>query len=70
VLVLAETQKQARVIKAYVKGFFESSPILRSMIEEDTREELRLTNGVVISVHPNNHRSVRGRTLWASSWTS
>jgi hypothetical protein len=58
ILVLAQTPKQAVVIK-YMVGFFKSSPILERMIAEDTRDELRLTNGVVIAVHPNNHRSVR-----------
>jgi hypothetical protein len=30
-----------------------------------TRSEIRLKNGIVIAVHPNSFRSVRGRTLVA-----
>ena len=33
------------------------------MIESVTAHETRLTNGVVIAVHSNSYRSVRGRTL-------
>ena len=35
------------------------------MIESVTAHEIRLTNGVVIAVHSNSYRSVRGRTLLA-----
>ncbi len=65
VLVLAATRDQARVIKNYAEGFLRASPILAGMIVEVTQEEIRLSNGVVIGVHPANFRTVRGRTLLA-----
>jgi hypothetical protein len=42
-----------------------ASEVLAKEIESTTRSEIRLKNGVVIAVHPNSFRSVRGRTLCA-----
>ena len=63
VLVLAASKSQASVVFGYVKGFLESSPILSRLIEEITADEVRLAGGVVIGVHSNNSKTVRGRTL-------
>jgi hypothetical protein len=65
VLVLAGSQAQARVVFQYCQSFLRRSPILRQMIESVTAHEIRLKNDVVIAVHPNSYRSVRGRTLLA-----
>jgi phage terminase large subunit-like protein len=66
VLVLAASQDQARVVFDYAKAFLESSPVLAQEIEEITRNEIRLVNGIVISTHANTYRTVRGRTLVAA----
>ena len=66
VLVLAASRAQAASVFNYIIAFFEASPILRRMIESSTSEEIRLTGNVAISVHTNNHRTVRGRTLVAA----
>ena len=64
VMIIAASMKQARVIADF-EGFFEASPILAPLLEERTAEELRLSNGVIISVHTNSYRTIRGRTLLA-----
>jgi hypothetical protein len=65
VLVLSASRAQANVVSKYALGFFEASPILRREIAEVTAEEIRLRNGIIIGVHPNSFRTVRGRTLLA-----
>jgi hypothetical protein len=65
VLVLAPSRSQAAVVLGYVRAFLQSSPILSQLIADDTAEEIRLTNGVIIAVHANNFRTVRSRTLIA-----
>ena len=65
VLLLAASCAQASVAFGYVRGFLESSPILRRQIESVTTEEVRLNGNVVIGVHAGNYRTVRGRTLLA-----
>lgn len=65
VMIIAASMKQARVIADYCEGFLKASPILASMLAERTAEELRLSNGVIISVHTNSYRTIRGRTLLA-----
>jgi hypothetical protein len=63
VLVLAASRSQARQVFEYAKGFLQASPILRSQIIDSTADEIRLRGNVIISVLPNNYRTVRGRTL-------
>jgi hypothetical protein len=66
VLTIANTVDQARVVLTYVKGFLESSPILRGEVESINAQEVTLKNGIVIACHSNSFRSVRGRTLIAA----
>jgi phage terminase large subunit-like protein len=63
VLVLAASTSQARVVFDYCLGFIEASPILRRELKDATRSELRLRSGIVIAIHSNSYRNVRGRTL-------
>lgn len=65
VLVLAATVEQARVVFDYTLAFLNSSPVLQKEIASTTRSEIRLKNGIVIAIHANSFRSVRGRTLCA-----
>jgi hypothetical protein len=65
VLVLAASTAQARVVFEYCRGFFEASPVLRRELASTTASEIRLDSGVVIAVHPNSYRTVRGKTLLA-----
>ena len=59
------SRDQAKVAFDYVVGFLERSPILRQQIEKVTQDEVWLKGNVVIAVHANSFRSVRGRTLLA-----
>jgi hypothetical protein len=63
VLVLAASKSQAQAVFRYCEAFLTQSPILKTLVEEVLAEEIRLTNGLVISVHSVSHRTVRGRTI-------
>jgi hypothetical protein len=65
VLVVAGTVDQANVVFGYVRGFLEASPALAKEIVNIKRYEIELKNGIVIAVHSNSFRTVRGRTLVA-----
>jgi hypothetical protein len=65
VLVLAASKDQAHVVHDYVRGFLRESPVLRREIESETAGEIRLRSGVIIAVHANSFRSVRGKTMLA-----
>jgi len=66
VLVLAASQEQARVVFNYAKAFLVESPVLRQEIVDATRSEIRLRSGIVIAIHSNSFRTVRGRSLCAA----
>src|SRR5262249_18411641 len=59
------SRDQAGVVFNYVRGFLQASPILAQEVASETASEIRLRNGVVIAVHAQSFRSVRGRTLLA-----
>lgn len=66
ILVLSPTRSQARAVRDYCEGFIRSSPILAQMLDgEPTAEEIRLKGNIVIAVHANSYRTVRGKTLLA-----
>jgi Phage Terminase len=66
VLVLAASRDQAKTVFEYVRGFLEASPILSKEIANITATDITLRNGIVIAVHSNSFRTVRGRTLIAA----
>jgi hypothetical protein len=65
VLVLAATQDQAKTVFEYCVGFIEASEALRREVSSITAHEIRLANNIVIAVHVNSFRTVRGKTLLA-----
>lgn len=65
VLSLSPSVSQAKLVFGYALAFLQESPILRKQIESVTAMEIRLRGGIVIAVHPNSFRTVRGRTLLA-----
>src|SRR5262249_18721464 len=65
-LVIAGTTEQARVVFSYVRGFLEAAPALQREVVSLKRQEIELRNGIVIAVHSNSFRTVRGRTLVAA----
>lgn len=66
VLVLAASRVQANAVFGYIRGFFESSRILRGLVENVSTDELKLKGNIAIAVHTNSFRTVRGRTLIAA----
>jgi phage terminase large subunit-like protein len=66
VLVLAASLEQARTVFNYVRGFLDAAPALRAEVASVTRQEIELRNGIIIGVHSNSFRTVRGRTLVAA----
>jgi len=63
VLVLAATQDQAKTVFEYCVGFVEASEALRREVRAITAHEIRLVNDVMIGVHVNSYRTIRGKTL-------
>jgi hypothetical protein len=63
VLALAGSRDQAGRVFDYALAFIRQSPILRKLIKSTTAYEIRLKNNVVIAVHSNSFRLIRGRTL-------
>ena len=63
--MLAASRDQARVVFEYCLAFLEQSPILRQELLSVTASEIRLRGNLVIGVHCNSFRNVRGRTLIA-----
>ena len=64
-LVLAASQQQARTVFEYVRGFLDASPALSEEVVASSQQEITLRNGIIIAVHSNSFRTVRGRTLVA-----
>jgi hypothetical protein len=65
VLVLAASVTQSRTVYSYILAFLNKSPVLRREIASVTKEEITLKNGIIIAIHSNSFRTVRGRTLCA-----
>jgi hypothetical protein len=65
ILVLAPSRPQAALVFQYVQAFLRSSPMLATLIENETADEIKLKGNIVIAVHANSFRTVRGRTLLA-----
>lgn len=59
-MIICPDRKQARVILNYIRAFMESVPMLAAMIEQTTKESIRLTNGITIETHTASYRSTRG----------
>jgi hypothetical protein len=66
VLVIAGSRDQAKVVFNYARGILDASPVLRKEVAAVTQSEITLRNGIVIAVHSNSFRTVRGRTLVAA----
>lgn len=60
VMCIAASKKQAIVVLNYIKGKLASSPLLKTMIQEERAEEIDLTNGISIGVYPCSFRTIRG----------
>jgi hypothetical protein len=63
VIAIACDRDQARIVFDFIKGYFEEVPALKEMVVDINAESIELTNRVVIEVHSNSYRSVRGRSI-------
>lgn len=59
-LLIAENQKQARIMLRYIEGALDQSPVLRKLVVGKTQHSLRLSNGIEIEVRPADFRGLRG----------
>jgi len=66
VMICAADRRQARVIMRYCLGLLRAVPMLRQLIEGETRESIALRNRVVIEIHTASFRSTRGYTIVAA----
>ena len=64
-LCIAPDVDQATIVLDYVTAAFESSPILRQLIEQRTRWSLKLTNRIDVEVRAADFRRLRGPTYVA-----
>ena len=63
IFIVAVDKSQAGIIKRYVSGILEASPILRRMIRRELQEQIDLKNQVSIAVKTCSYRTVRGYTI-------
>jgi hypothetical protein len=63
VLLLAQNMRQAKVVKGYIEGKINNSPILRRHVTATRAQELELDNGITIAIHPSSFRAVRGLSV-------
>jgi hypothetical protein len=66
VMIIAADRRQARVCKRYCLGLLKSVPMLRQLIEAETRESITLRNRIVIEVHTASFRTTRGYSIVAA----
>ena len=66
IMIIARDRKQARVIFRFIRGLLTGVPMLKALIEGETREVIDLRNQVTIEVHSASYRSVRGYTVVAA----
>lgn len=59
VVVIATSQRQARILHRFIRGYFERDA-LAHLVLRDTDDELELTNGMTILTLPCTARSTRG----------
>ncbi|MBG0800784.1 hypothetical protein IYW40_04655 [Methylocystis sp. H4A] len=59
-LLIAENQKQARIMLRYIEGALDQSTALRKLIVGRTQHSIRLSNGIEIEVRPADFRGLRG----------
>jgi hypothetical protein len=64
-LIIAPDTTQAGICLQYLTAAFESSPMLKPLIEAKTARELRLTNRISIEVRAADYRRLRGPTFIA-----
>ena len=64
-LLIAQDKRAAKISLDYIEGAFQSRPLLSQLVKERKRDELELTNGIIIEVRAPTLRGVRGTTCIA-----
>jgi hypothetical protein len=62
-MLLAVDRAQSAIAFNYIKGYFAEVPALAKLVKHIGDDSIELRNRVVIEVHTNSYRSVRGRSL-------
>jgi hypothetical protein len=62
IVVVATSQRQARVVHRYIAGFLRR-PALASLVVRESADEIELANGIVILTLPCNAASARGLAI-------
>ena len=65
IAIIAQDRKSGQVILNYIKGFLRVIPLLAEIVEDQTIETIRLSNGVVIEIRTASISAPRGRTFLA-----
>ena len=63
VLLLAQNMRQAKVVKGYIEGKIDKSPLLARHVVASTAHEIVLDNRITIAIHPSSFRSIRGLSV-------
>ena len=62
-MVIASDRRQARVVRRYIGALLKAVPMLRQLVEHETRDLIRLSNGIDVEIHTASHRTVRGYSI-------
>src|SRR5262249_8005871 len=65
ILLCAVDRTQAKILFGYISALFAQTPLLSTLVANQTADALELTNRTRIEVRASNFRSVRGVTLIA-----
>ncbi|MBS0266252.1 MAG: hypothetical protein JSS02_30260 [Planctomycetes bacterium] len=66
VAVISPTKRQSRIVRGYLRAVFDSTPMLKDVVTDETQQGFELNNGVLIEVLAGDWRTVRGHTLLAA----
>lgn len=58
--IVSVDRQAGREVFNYVSGILHSTPLLKSMIESEAKEEIILKNGAIIQIRTASFRSIRG----------
>jgi hypothetical protein len=64
--IIAVDRRQARTVFRYVRGLLYGVPMLKRLIERESREAIELTNGAIIEIHTASFRTARSYTAPAA----
>lgn len=63
VLLLAQNMRQAKVVKGYIEGKIDKSPVLHRHVLATRALEIELDNRITIAIHPSSFRAIRGLSV-------